>query len=354
MNGRGIEASTPGLRYSEGSGRAPLDFEIGMCRKVAEAAAAARLGLLTSRLLSRAAISLFAFSVGAASLARAQQSAATTRSTTAPVAASQSATLPATQGVATQPASQPSSRPANVTPEAADVIRKLQDAITAAGAMQIDGEVTGQFDVAGRSHTYVAQLRSLVAPDGRFRHELVGYGLIVGGEKKITFYDPRRNSFATTDRAAAQAPAADIPAPLVSVLLDENPLLLLALTSEPEKLLASSAKSTALGSGDDAENDVLVVQSPDVRRAFSIDRRTHLMSKVTIDYQPRFAQRGAKNTTATVTIRYTQVAADAKIDARQFTFTPPQSATEFNISPPAPPGEELIEGAATQPGQPEN
>ena len=248
---------------------------------------------------------------------------------------------PATAPATTQ-ASQPQVR---VDPAAVALLRESKAALDRIGAFSVAGRLTARFDVAGRQRTHTAEIRTLMAPDGRFRHELVGIGIICGDGKTVTFYDARRNAFGTAPLAAKIGPAAEAYEPLVDVLEDENPLLLAALTTEPQLLLGRKADAITAG----PEPGTLHVDGTEIAQTLVFDAGTHVLQRIDFDLRKRFKARGATAAVASVEIVYEDVKPAPALAADAFAYTPPPTATEFALEVEKPANELVESDSATQP-----
>ena len=217
----------------------------------------------------------------------------------------------------------------------------MHKAIQTAVPFTVEATVVGTFDVAGRKHTYNATVKTVSAGDGRFWHEMVGYGLIVSDGKTLTFYDPNRNSFAKNEAAVKIASNADLPKPLRDILIDENPLLLLSLSTDPNDVLTGGSDSVKVIDTKIGTEELLIQsETKDVRIA--TDARTHQMRRVAIDFAKAFDSRGIPDAKATIVINYQNVRSLDSVDVEWFNFVPPPTATEFKLPLKQPTGDELI------------
>ncbi|MGN6627446.1 MAG: hypothetical protein ACTHLN_12590 [Tepidisphaeraceae bacterium] len=275
-------------------------------------------------------------------------------------ALAQSPADPATQPdtAATQPATQPATRPmADVSADAAPLLEAVARAYRAAPALKVAGTLVGDFDVAGRCQTFNLPVTGVTDGHGRFLHTAQGTGLLVSNGADAFLYDQKRNSFAKLDATTGRAPTDQIDPAIVSVLLDENPSLLLALCDAPADVLKACATSihspsihsSSQSTASQSAASTLVLETPDKRYTWECDPSTHFLTRCTIDFSPAFKARGAagvKRVSAVLT--YTSTTTDAPA-AEAFSWSPPPGSTEMSL------GRELLkknladESPATQP-----
>lgn len=289
-----------------------------------------------------------------------------TQPTTQPAA--DTAADSAADSAATQPATQPATRPtAAVSADAATLLEAIAHAYRAAPALKVTGTLVGDFDVAARHQTFQLPVTGVTDGHGRFLHTARGAGLLVSDGADAFLYDQKRNSFAKLDASAGRAPTDQIDPAIVSVLLDENPSLLLAVCDAPADVLKACATSIHLASihstsihsssqstdsqSTDSQSTApsLVLETPDKRYTWEFDPSTHFLTRCTIDFSPAFKARGAAGVKrAAAVLTYTSTTTDQPA-ADAFSWSPPPGSTEMSL------GRELLkknladESPATQP-----
>jgi hypothetical protein len=159
---------------------------------------------------------------------------------------------------------------------------------------------------------------------GHFDHQVAGIGRLVQTKDRVIVYDAARNAFGALKQPPAVRAASAVQEAISSVFIDENPSLLMAITTEPSKLLIDGAKKV------DLDGQSLLIVSDEVERRISIDEAGMIQS-MQIDYTPLMKSRKAENIkTAMVTVDYTK---SERVESASdvYDFTPPLSATEFPI-----------------------
>ncbi len=225
----------------------------------------------------------------------------------------------------TKPATRPATKPAvQISPEARVLLDKLNTAYAQPRAASLRVSVRGEFDVAGRARTYTLDAVGYTDGKGRFDHEVEGVGRIVQTDDRVIVFDARRNAYGVIDQPPAVRPAGKIPEAVSDVFIDENPALLMLITTEPAKLLERGAKSINVKDG-----ALVITQESDVR-TISLEPDGRIRS-MTIDYVPLLELAGAKKIkSATATLTYTPSDASPPPD-RAFAFDIPSGAVEFRI-----------------------
>lgn len=249
-----------------------------------------------------------AFLLSSVALAQSPINAVTTRPTTGPAML--------------RSATQPTTKPAELTPEAEAMLDRLERWREHAAGVSVKGAIAGEFDVAGRSRRFEMQVSGYADDKGRFSHEAIGVGRVVQATEQLYLFDQRRNAYATIAFRAARPDPAEIPEASFEILLDENPLLLLLLTDEPERILVRGAKRASVKDGE------LVIESDNEVRNFRIDSDGKIES-MRIDYSPLMKSRGAeavKQASATLTYQSVELRLP---DGAEFAFKPPPASTEM-------------------------
>lgn len=253
-----------------------------------------------------------------AATARPQSGPATTRPTTT--------SQPATTQAATTRAS------ADVSAAAAPVLDRLAAAYANAVPMDFVASVVGTFDVAGRSKMYTLEISGRTDGDGRFFHYGSGVGLLVSDGTNAYLYDQRRNAYAELQATPRRPAPAELDEAISDVLIDENPALLLTLTTDPAGLLKHLAKAVRLPAGKaDGRADGLVLELPMKLITLEVDPKTGLITRSTIDYAPAMTARHAAGVRrADAVLTYTRQAhAATTMPADAFAWQPPATASQI-------------------------
>lgn len=228
-------------------------------------------------------------------------------------------------GPTTSPTTQATTQPAvEVTPAAQRMLDRIDKAYAAPVVLKVEATVKGDFDVASRKRSYEMSLVGHTDGKGRFDHQVASVGRLVQTEDRVIVYDAVRNAFGALKQPPAVRAASAIPDAVSSVFIDENPSLLMAITTEPSKMLIDGAKRV------DVEGSDLLIESDETRRTITLDD-AGLIQSMQIDYSLLMRSRKAENIKqARVTLQYTKTErVESTSDA--YAFTPPLSATEFPI-----------------------
>ena len=211
---------------------------------------------------------------------------------------------------------------ATVAAAAEPLLAKLNRAY-AAGPLNVEGELVGTFDVAGRRHTYRLPITGQTDGRGRFVHDAGAAGRIVAGDQRGVLFDRRRNAFATFDAPAARVAAADLEPALVDILLDENPALLFGLVTDADAILRSAAGQISVADG-------LVLRLTDKTITLHLNDDGTVRAS-DIDYTPLMKAHDAVAVKAAqVTLTY-RTASRTEPPADIYAWDPPATATEFAL-----------------------
>lgn len=167
---------------------------------------------------------------------------------------------------------------------------------------------------------------------GRFRHDAADAGLVIGDGTHVYFYDRHRDSFGTLPATPGRRGADDIEPSLINVLLDENPAVLLTLTTDPAALLRRAARSIKPGPATQPSLAGIVLEQPYKTITLWIDSDDGLIRSTDVDFAPLMKARHAVDVKAArATLTYSQIAHDAP-PADAFHWQPPATATEFELN----------------------
>jgi hypothetical protein len=223
---------------------------------------------------------------------------------------------------------------AEVSADAKPVLELVKGYYTAAKSLRVEGSVTGDFDVAGRARKYSFAFTGIADGAGRFTHEPKDIGLVMGNDQRITIFDAKRNAYGWLPPIKGRLPSASVSGDVIDILIDENPAILLMLTTEPDQLLVCDSKRVALGTPDAAGNPTLRMENDKDIRVVAVDQKTGALLSMQIDFRPALEAAGAANIKrANVEVKYDRMAPADSIPQSSFEWTPPRGATEFQLKP---------------------
>lgn len=265
--------------------------------------------------------------------------------TTEAAATGPATTSPATTRSTTSPATTQAT--AAVDADAEPVLARLAAAYAGDQPLHVTGRLEGEFDVAGRRRTYTLPVDGRTDGAGRYRHDAGPAGLLVSDGVHAYLFDARRGAFATLKAKPGRPVPDDVDPAVRSILLDENPALLLSLTTDPAGLLRHSARVIRLAPATQPADAGLVLEGPQKLWTFRLTPAGTIRS-ATIDYTPLMTARRATHVkTAKVTLTYDSTS-NAPPPADAFTWLPPATATEFDL-PEA--SQSPIDPATTRPAR---
>jgi len=247
--------------------------------------------------------------------------------TTAPSAKSD-----AKPDIAAAPTTEPA---AQVTPEAAAVVKKVSDAYTGLKSLDLAGKMTGDFDVAGKQEKQDATFTSSFAAPNQFKHEVKDEAVLGSTGKQFYVYAKPRNMYLTADAPKGKVMSDDLPEPFAQLIGAQNVSLALALSKDPAAELSKTYgkidKAADVKEGDKSYTALTCTndQPGAPQTTLLIDPQTNLVHRAVIDMSPNIKAQGAPDVKkALVTIDYTTSAANAPTKPEQFAWAPPAGAKD--------------------------
>ena len=241
--------------------------------------------------------------------------------------------LVASAGLAAEPATAPTAAPAtakaSVTPEAAAVLEKISSAYANLKSLDLSGNLSGEFDVAGQKENHKADFTTSFAAPNKFKHEVKDEALMGSTGDKLYIYTKDRNLYLTADAPKDKVMSDELPEPFSQLIGAQNLSLTLAMSKDPTAELKKSYQKI------DKSADVKVGETSYTALALSnavgtpsttllIDPQTNLVRRATIDMSGDLVSRGAPDVKkATVTIDYTSSKSGAAPKADQFAWALP-------------------------------
>jgi thiol-disulfide isomerase/thioredoxin/outer membrane lipoprotein-sorting protein len=234
----------------------------------------------------------------------------------------------------------PSTQP---SPAAAELLAKVNAAYAKLQSAQLDGQLTGRFDVDGKQDNQDASFTSTFHAPNRFRHEVSGDVLMGSTGEKVYIYKPKQNAYLSSDAPKDRGELTDWPKTVAEILQEQNPSLLLALT----KSAADNLKDIAPDMDRLADTDLAGKKYPTLQFELPgdhqvvtllVDPQTWLLRQAKFDMRKYMEMRGALNVkSAVITVDYTNAVADGPMDDAKFAWTPPVGATLASANAPAQP-----------------
>jgi len=232
-----------------------------------------------------------------------------------------------------QPSSEPSSQPstqASVSPAAQTLLDQVTAAYRDAKALSLAGKISLDFDAGGDQKHESSDFTASFAAPNQFRHEVKDDVLIVSTGQKAYAYLPAKNEYVVIDAPKDRVPLKDFSEPIAQLLGSQDPVLLMAILSDPAQVLIGGASNVAVG--DDvklAETSYSALTFEKSDRAFRvlIDPSTHFVRQIRIDRKTEVEKRGVDDVkTVDVTFDYLSTKTDAPAP-ELFAWTPPRDAT---------------------------
>jgi thiol-disulfide isomerase/thioredoxin/outer membrane lipoprotein-sorting protein len=220
------------------------------------------------------------------------------------------------------------------------VLAGMGAAYAGLASAQFNGEITGKFDINGQVNNLDQKFTSSFTAPNKFRHESTDEMLLGSTGKTVYAYLNGRDEYQSSEAPRTRVASADWP-PVVQVLAEQNPSLLLAISKSAVDELKELSKNitlepaTTIGGiaydtlkfdvGDDHDSLTLLV-----------DPTTHLLRRMITDRKNSSIKAGAVDVKcATITVDYTAVLPDVAVDAAQFAWSAPAGAVQVSATPTA-------------------
>ncbi len=252
--------------------------------------------------------------------------------------ATQAVTQPATQiARAELPVTQPATKPA-VT----QLLGEMDLAYSKLAAARFDGNITGSFDVEGQQRNYEEAFSSSYAAPNQFRHEAKDDILLGSTGKTAYAYLKQRDQYQSFDAPRAKTGLADWPPSIITILADQNPSLLLAISRSASVELNELSRRITLEAPTVIEGvsyDTLRFDAGDDHEIITmlVDPATHLLKRVVFDKREPMKKAGAKDVNvALITVTYSLAATATSQPAETFAWIPPAGAIQVSPTAAAP------------------
>ncbi|HZN69585.1 MAG TPA: TlpA disulfide reductase family protein [Tepidisphaeraceae bacterium] len=229
---------------------------------------------------------------------------------------------------------------AAVTPDAQQVIEKVDAAYAKLKSLELAGTFSADIDAAGRQQKESRKFTSAFAAPNKFRHRM-DEDVLVGstGEKAYAFLEAK-NLYATADAPRERVGVQQLPEPIPQVLPMQNPGLMLAMAKSPSSELSSIAteikkvddtKLPSSEGGPEATYPTLQLTLPNKMVVTMLFHpQTHLLRQARTDARSMLEQGGTPDVkSASFTVDYTSVTADGAVKDEQFAWAPPKDARDL-------------------------
>jgi peroxiredoxin len=260
---------------------------------------------------------------------------------------------------ATQPA-----RPmtAQVSPAAQRLLADITSAYKNVSAIELAGTVHLDSDIDGKPEQYTDKFHGSFQSPNKFVSEVTGNMIAGSTGQKAYAFSVEDNNYVQKDAPADRT--GSWPGAVWDVVKEQNPSLAMLLTADPATQLIDTAKIFCPPPPDAAANPktqttidllsptkygdqdclTLRMSNDDGVFTFLIDPQSYLLRQLTADQRKYFEKLGHQQVNkAMLVFDYMTVATPAKVDDKQFAWTPPKGARELSAPVPA----ALAEGASS-------
>jgi len=216
-------------------------------------------------------------------------------------------------------------------------VRSLLDDVTqayrSALSLQMTGTISFQFQAAGEAKNMSGAFTASYRTPNQFRHEVKDDVLLLSTGKKVYAYLPARDAYLLVDAPKSREEVQQLPESMLTVLNEQNPSLLLALSPDAGKQLLAGVAQIARGP--DVQIDGRSYPSISFSRGkidwlVAFDPTTHLVRQARMDQRRMMQARGLSDVkSAVVAIDYATTSTSDKPADTLFAWSPPKDATQI-------------------------
>ncbi|HMB96677.1 MAG TPA: redoxin domain-containing protein [Tepidisphaeraceae bacterium] len=232
---------------------------------------------------------------------------------------------------------QPTTAP-TISPAARSALDELKSSYANLKSLDVAGTLAFDLDAGGRKDAEKGEFTGSFQSPAKFRHEMKDDLIAVSNGDKAFVYSIGEKKYLPLDAPKGRTAVEDLPNPLGPELQQQNPSLLLALSTDAAAELSSGTTSV------DRDADVVIdgisyqslrLKSQGQLMVVLIDPKTHLLRQVSIDLKEHLLAQGVPQVNqAMVKIDYTKSTPNASIADTTFAWTPPSDATLAKARPP--------------------
>lgn len=223
-------------------------------------------------------------------------------------------------------AAEPTTRPADVQ----KLLDEMKQAYSKVNSLKLTGTISREFDVAGEVTNEEAAIEAtFLAPD-RFRHAAQG-DATVGSDGKQSFFHIETMNRYLLSPFDGKSLMETISPETRSVLLGQNPSLLMALSKDENLLLMEDGKNPMLAPNEKVDNvdcQVLTFNFNKTAVKLYIDSATRLIRMREVNVLGAIPKEIPNAKKAIVRIRYQTTEVNPTLTNEQFAWTPPAGARE--------------------------
>lgn len=241
-----------------------------------------------------------------------------------------------------------STRTATPLPDdVAPVIEQLRQTYEIDKPVSVSGTITVDMDAGGVTATQSRSFSMLFDSPSRFRHEVTDDALVVSDGNRAYAYLPAGNEYVSAASPASRSDGGILSGTIGDLLQDQNPVVLMLLSSDPAAPLLEGAKAVAReAEPPDLAGKVRIVvfKRDQVTHRVSVDVATGQITTITRDHSRYLRDLGVEEAkSARVTITYDRLDFNPAIDDSKFKWSLPRGARL------AKPEEEVSAGGAQDP-----
>jgi peroxiredoxin len=227
----------------------------------------------------------------------------------------------------------PAQTPAKVSPDAQKLVDEIGAAYGKLETLDLQGTLSSNIDAGGKKQNESLALSASFQAPNKFRHALAGDVLCGSTGTQAYAYLEGRNIYKLEDAPKDKVATDELPGTLASILISQDPSLMLALAKDPVKELASRAVELAMADevklGDTSYPSLRMTMKDKSITTLVIDPQTHLVRQAIRDIKAPVEARGVPDVkTAIYTVDYKTTTPGAPAKDDQFAWAPPAGAKD--------------------------
>lgn len=222
---------------------------------------------------------------------------------------------------------------AKIGEDAQAVLDQVRKAYSDLKSLRLEGTLKSSFDSGKEKRQQEQKFTASYQAPNQFRHELADQLIVGSSENALFAYNARSNTFLMADAPDPQAPLKDIPSPVPSILMQQNPSLFMAIEKNPLSGWTDGISSVEKAQDTDVDGKsftTLKMQGRgNITYTMLIDPQTHLIRRITADLSGAISKRGDSDMkSAEYVIDYTTSEKDAQFPDNHFAWLAPQGAQD--------------------------
>jgi peroxiredoxin/outer membrane lipoprotein-sorting protein len=222
---------------------------------------------------------------------------------------------------------------AKISPEAKAELEKITTAYQKLSSLEVAGTYKAEIAVGAEVQKKSASFKGEFTAPNKFRHEMSGDIVIGSTGEKLYAFRPEKNDYKTADAPKDRVEAGKLPNPMRDILQMQDVGLMCAVVDDAGNFLAEGVKEISKASDVSLAGQsytALDFKGDKMSYRVLVDPRTHLVRQVLVDMKATIVASGQPDVRkALMTLDYTSVKPDAKLEDKQFAWVAPDGSKDI-------------------------